>query len=136
MPSGIRIKSARGRGGIVEKLTYQDLAMTNVDWPVYLTSYYPKVPKEDTAQPMSSRTPIYRNIRIENVTASGSRVAGEIIGLPECTISNVVLENVHLTAPKGLTVRNADAIEFRNSTIVVKEGTPLILETNAAVRGL
>ena len=133
--SGIRIKSARGRGGLVANLVYSDITMTNVDFPIYLTSYYPKVPSEDVIQPMSSATPIYRNIQIRNLTASGSRVAGEIVGLPESPISDLVLDNIHIKAPKGMTLRNARGIGFENSTINVQSGSPLILETNAVVTG-
>jgi len=134
--NGIRIKSSRERGGVVENLVYRDITMTNVDYPIDLTSYYPKIPAEDPAQPMSATTPVYRNIRIENLTASDARTAGEIVGLPECVISNVVLENVHLTAPKGVTVRNARGIEFINSSVTARTGVGLILETNATVTGL
>ncbi len=134
--SGIRIKSARGRGGLVANLVYRDLKMTDVDWPVYFTSYYPRVPVHDESQPMATDSPVYRDIRIENVTASSEKIAGEIIGLPESAISNVVFESVQISAPKGMTFRNARGIEFRDSAIKVEEGLPLNLETNATVIGL
>jgi polygalacturonase len=131
--SGIRIKSDRTRGGLVENLTYSDLTMTNVDWPISITCYYPKVPKEDATQPVTPTTPVYRKIRINNLTASSPRTAGQIVGLPESLISEVVLENVHLTAPAGLAIRNAKDIELKNVKIVAGKGEPLILE-NAQVR--
>jgi polygalacturonase len=133
---GIRIKSARGRGGVVEKLVYKDVTMTNVAFPIYLTSYYPKVSKEEASETMTPTTPAYRNIRIENVIAHSSREAGAVVGLPECSITNLVFENVHITAPKGMTLRNTKAIEFKNSTIEVQSGPRLILEANAEVSGL
>jgi len=43
---------------------------------------------------------------------------------------------VKITAPKGLKVRNARAVEFTDSEIKVEHGGPLILETNAEVSGL
>ncbi len=133
--SGIRIKSGRERGGLVEDITYRDLVMTNVDWPISITCYYPKVPKEDAAQSVTSTTPVFRQIRIINVTASSPRTAGQIVGLPESLVSEVVLENVQLTAPTGLTIRNAKDIELKGVDIHVERGEPLILE-NAEVRKL
>ncbi|MGB8225280.1 MAG: glycosyl hydrolase family 28 protein, partial [Sedimentisphaerales bacterium] len=135
--SGIRIKSARDRGGIVENASYSDITMKNVKIPINITAYYPKVPKdsEDTAQPVTNRTPIYRNILIKNLTATSFRSAGLIVGLPEAPISDVTLENVHITAPKGLTVRNAKVI-LKNVKIETQEGPPFILESGAAVEGL
>ena len=133
--SGIRIKTGRERGGLVEDITYRDLTMTNVDWPISITCYYPKVPATDAAQPVTATTPVFRKIKIINVTASSLRTAGQIVGLPESLISEVVLENVHLSAPTGMTIRNAREIDFKNVKIEVTKGEPLLLE-NAEVRKL
>jgi len=132
--SGLRIKSYRGRGGLVENITYSDIKMTDVRIPINITSYYPKIPKEDTAQPVTAETPIYRDIRIANLTATSPQSAGFIVGLPECVISNVVLENIHITAPAGLTVRNAKEIRLKNVKVEVGKGEPFLLE-NASVEG-
>lgn len=135
--SGIRIKSARGKGGLVENLVYTDITMTNVDFPISLTSYYPKVPKEDAAQPMAADSPVYRNIVIRNVTAHSPRTAGMIVGLPEAPIENVTLENVRVTAPTGMNFRNAKGIKLVNSQVTLtKAGEPFILESQAEVTGL
>jgi polygalacturonase/lysophospholipase L1-like esterase len=132
--SGLRIKSYRGRGGLVENVTYSDIKMTNVKIPINITSYYPKIPKEDTAQPVTAETPIYRNIRIANLTATSPQSAGYIVGLPECVVSNVALENVQISAPIGLTVRNAKEIRVKNVKIDAAKGEPFVLE-NASVEG-
>jgi len=129
--SGIRIKSDRTRGGLVDSCTYSNLTMKNVKIPIHLTSYYPKIPATDSAQPVTDRTPLYRNLKIVNLTADSPQSVGFVVGLPESCISNVVFENVHITAPKGLTVRNARAIAFTNSEFKVTSGKPLIVETNA-----
>jgi polygalacturonase len=135
--SGIRIKSARGKGGRVENLVYTDITMTNVDYPIYLTSYYPKVPNEDMARPVASDSPVYRNIVIRNLTAHSARTAGMIVGLPELLVENVTLHNVRITAPTGLTVRNAKAIKLQNTLVTpTKGGKPFILEAQAEVEGL
>jgi hypothetical protein len=132
--SGIRIKSSRQKGGLVENLVYRNLTMTNVEIPINISCYYPKNPPADSAQPVSATTPFYRDIRIYNLTATGPRSAGWIIGLPESCVSNVVLENVRLSTRTGLTIRNARSIHFINSGISVQTGEPLLLE-NAPVTG-
>jgi polygalacturonase len=130
--SGLRIKSYRGRGGLVENITYKDIQMWDVKIPIDISSYYPKIPKEDTAQPVTPETPIYRNIRIANLTATSPQSAGFIVGLPECVVSNVTLENVHISAPAGLTVRNAKEIRLKNVKVEVGKGETFLLE-NASV---
>jgi len=133
--NGLRIKSYRGRGGLVENITYSDITMKNVTVPISISGYYPKVPTENEAQPVTPETPVYHNIRITNLTATSPRSAGLIVGLPESQISDVVLENVCISAPVGLTVRNAKGVKIKNVKIEVKEGQPFILD-NAVVEEL
>lgn len=134
--SGIRIKSDRTRGGVVDGCTYSNLTMKNVKIPINITSYYPKIPAADSAQPVTDRTPLYRNLKIVNLTADSPQSAGFVVGLPESCVTNLVFENVTITAPKGLTVRNARAVEFRNSEIKTEQGGALLLEADAEVSGL
>jgi polygalacturonase len=138
--NGLRIKSGRDRGGLVEGISYSDITMKNVHPAISIVCYYQystndKYPKEDPAQPMTETTPIFRNIKISNVTATVTRDAGLIVGLPESVVSNVVLDNVHITAETGMVIRNAKGIQFKNSTISVKAG-PLFSAENAEVEGL
>ena len=138
--NGLRIKSGRDRGGLVEDISYSDITMKNVHPAISIVCYYQystndKYPKEDPAQPMTETTPIFRNIKISNVTATVTRDAGLIVGLPESLVSNVVLDNVRITAETGMVIRNAKGIQFKNSTISVKAG-PLFSAENAEVEGL
>ena len=110
--SGIRIKTTREKGGLVENLIYRNLTMTNVQRPIDISCYYPKTPEQERRPPITNRTPFYRNIIISNFTAASPRSAGLIIGLPEALVSNVFMENVNLKAPVGLTIRNAAAIHL------------------------
>jgi len=144
--NGIRIKSQRGRGGIVENISYSDITMKNVDPAITLTSYYMfnsagdakqrAEPTKDVAQTITAGTPIYRNIHISNLTATCQRAAGIIIGLPESLISNVTLENVQITsATTGLKIQNAKGIQFKNVQITAQKGPPVIMD-NAEVTGM
>jgi len=134
--SGIRIKSDRTRGGVVDGCRYENLTMKNVKIPLHITCYYPKIPKTDTAQPMTDKTPQFRNLQIINVTAESPVSAGMVVGLPESCVTNLSLKHVHFTAPKGLTVRNARAVTFADSDITVDTGDKILLEANAEVSGL
>lgn len=134
--SGIRIKSDRTRGGLVDGCLYENMTMTDVKVPVNITSYYPKMPVTDLAQPMSGTTPRYRNLKIVNLIADSPDSAGFVVGLPESRVVNLVFDNVKITAPRGMTIRNARAVQFKDSKIETTSGSSLILETNADVAGL
>jgi len=138
--NGIRIKTARDRGGDVSNLLYDDLQMTNVRNAIYFTEYYPDIPAAgtDDGATVSFTTPAYHDITISNVTATGSRSAGVMIGVPESPIHDITLENVNIQAQSGLTVRNANDIHFSSSSISVTgaAATPLVMQENASVDGL
>jgi polygalacturonase len=141
--NGIRIKSQRGKGGIVENIFCDGITMSNVNPAITLTCYYANNSSGDTNQPavadeatkVSERIPTYRNIRISNLTATCPKAAGTIVGLPESCISNVVLENVKISAAKSFEIRNAKGVQLKNVTVTVPKGEPFKLE-NAEVSGL
>ena len=136
--NGLRIKSRRGRGGIVENITYRDIKMSNVHPAISIVAYYQnstrdKYPKGDKPQPMSDTTPVFRNIRIINVTATSTSDAGLIVGLPESPVQNIRLENVNLTSKEGLTIANAKGVLLNRLQLSVAQGEP-ILQDNADVQ--
>ncbi|MGA2242984.1 MAG: glycoside hydrolase family 28 protein [Verrucomicrobiota bacterium] len=143
--NGLRIKSQRGKGGLVENISYSDITMKNVNPAITLTCYYMNNSAGDTARPagagtnsapaIAGNTPVYRNIHFSNLKATCPKVAGIITGLPESMISNVVFENVQISAAKSFEIRNAQGIQLKNVTVSVKEGPPFATE-NAQVEGL
>ncbi len=129
--AGIRMKSGRGYGGVVEDVTYQNITMDHVKVPIFITSYYPSIPtlpQDDPIIAVGQTTPVWRNIRIENVTVANSPMAGRILGLPEMPVSDVVMTNVSVSAEKGMQIVNARGIRFVNSRIDVLSGPPLIVK--------
>ncbi|HKI69040.1 MAG TPA: glycoside hydrolase family 28 protein, partial [Verrucomicrobiae bacterium] len=144
--NGVRIKSRRGRGGIVENLTCRDITMKNVNPAITFTCLYmnnsagdkvqPSAEAMNEAQLAAGNIPVYRNITVSNLTATCQKSAGIIAGLPESPISNVVLENVKITAATtGLKIQNAKGVEFKNVEVTTRKGPPFILE-NARVEGV
>jgi polygalacturonase len=125
--NGIRIKSDRKRGGAVVNLLCENITMKNVAGAITLTSYYPKIPKTDEPQPVTSTTPAYSNITIRNLEATSTKDAGFIVGLPESPIQNVLLENVRITSERaGLEMRHVRGIKLVNVEIKPRKGEPLI----------
>jgi len=134
--NGIRIKSDRKRGGVVENLVCENITMKNVRGAITITSYYPRIPDADEPQPVTDTTPKYRGIIIRNLTATSTKAAGVIVGLPESRIENVLLENVNIVAEReGLEVRNATGVTFRNVKVTPRRGEPVIVK-QAEVTGL
>lgn len=136
--AGIRLKSNSGRAGLVENLTYENISMRNVRWPIFICSYYPHAPKRSwlaAPQSVNRYTPIWRNIRVINLTSVGSPVAGRIMGMPGAPVEDVLLRNVHITAKTGMLIADARNIEFQNSTITVSRGQA-ITSHSSRIRGI
>jgi polygalacturonase len=141
--NGIRIKSDVRRGGLVENISYSDLTMSNVAPAITFTCNYQNNSSGDAKKQAETQRnaadtehlPLFRNIQITNLRATSRKNAGMILGLPDNCISNVVLENVQISAPKGLTVRNARGVQLKNSKILAADGVPIISD-NAKIETL
>jgi polygalacturonase len=133
--NGVRIKSARDRGGVVEHVTYRDLTMKNVGVAITINLFYfdKTGQKERQTKPVSATTPVVRDVRIVNVTVEGAKTAGELIGLPEMPLTGVLLDNVRVAAKSGMTIQDANAVELRAVRITPQKGEPLTV-THAEVK--
>jgi len=132
--NGIRIKANRDRGNDVGHLFFRDIEMKNVKNALIISEYYPKVlpPSEVTAQPITRLTPHFHDITLENVTATGSGMAGAIVGLPEAPILGVVLRNVKIGAKTGLTIAYAEVTGER-ITVQAESGEAIMQQAGAKV---
>ncbi len=144
--NGIRIKSNRDRGGDVHSLIFRDIDMKNVKTALNIYEYSgmetrltQKGPSTDdeTAQPVTQLTPHFHDITIEDVTAQGGLSGGEILGLPEAPVSDLVLRNVKIAAKHGLTIRYAD-VSGTDVEVEASDGQPITKLAGAKVslRGL
>jgi polygalacturonase len=137
--SGIRMKSARGRGGLVQNLSYTNMTMKNVQNPIFIASYYPTLPTDpttDPAQAVTATTPQWQNITIKNVTITGSANAGTLWGLPEAKIATVVLDNVSIQATTGMEIFHASGVSFVNGSKVTVATAPAVTTFDATVSGI
>ena len=136
--AGIRLKSARGRGGVAENLTYHDLTLRNVEVAIQITSFYPNrtTPKPGVADTPPAtrdpRTPAWKNIVIRDVRSTGgTKTAGIIIGLADEPVAGITMENVFIEAPVGLRVAHAKGITLKNVQIKTAKGEPWLVEASA-----
>jgi DNA sulfur modification protein DndE len=119
---GLRFKSTRGRGGVVENIFISDIRMEDIagDAINFNLYYGGKSPLDETAStetnfpPVSEETPQFRGIHIENIICRGAQNAIVLQGLPEMPLRDVTLKNVSITSQKGVSVTDAENITFEN----------------------
>ncbi|CAD0001946.1 glycosyl hydrolase family 28 protein [Flavobacterium salmonis] len=138
--NGFRLKSAIDRGGNETTFYYSNVTMENVSTPFAITSWYPKEP---TASPstltpgtVTSTTPTWKNITFKNITVNNSANAGVLYGLPESLITNVVFDNVKISAKKGMVANFVTGLVFQNcSSISIPNGDAIIPYKAETVNG-
>jgi polygalacturonase len=130
--NGVRVKSGRDRGGDIGNFVFKNLTMTNVENPFIVTAYYSRNANPYAPAPITRLTPHFHNITVENLTATGAKQAALIEALPETPLTSIALDNVHIGAKKGMTIRNA-TVTMHDVTIKAGQGKPITLLENAKV---
>jgi polygalacturonase len=119
---GIRVKSQRGRGGVVEGLTVSNVVMQDVASAFTITMFYQGSDKPDDVFPVNEGTPRFRDFLFSNITARGSKTAGQITGLKEMPVENISFSNVRIQAQTGMKCTDAKDISFLDSAIDAQSG--------------
>ncbi|MBP8067124.1 MAG: glycoside hydrolase family 28 protein, partial [Pedobacter sp.] len=135
---GLRFKTTRGRGGVVEKIFIKNINMIGIVGEAILFDMYyaaldPIALKGDKREapkvvtlPVTEETPIFRDFHISNVVCDGASKAVFVRGLPELSISNITLENLSIKANEGVDIQEAKNVTLRNVNLVVTNANPLI----------
>ena len=138
---GLRFKSTRGRGGVVENIYISDIYMFNIETESFLFDLYyggksavetledgDVTPTEEKLLPVTEETPVFRNIFVKNLVSRNARRAMLFNGLPEMKINNIQIEDINITAQYGAELSNSKDIVFKNVHIVPQNGSALILK--------
>ena len=135
--AGIRMKTGINsdgtlRGGGEEDWKFSNFTMTNVKNPFSIDCFYDKNYNSDpavdkaNARALDSTTPTYTDILLQNVKTTDVCDGNAIflVGRPESHIKNVTLDNVQISAKKGIDIRFVDNLVFKNnSKITVSSGS-------------
>ena len=135
--AGIRMKTGINsdgtlRGGGEEDWKFSNFTMTNVKNPFSIDCFYDKNYNSDpavdkaNARALDSTTPTYTDILLQNVKTTDVCDGNAIflVGRPESHIKNVTLDNVQISAKKGIDIRFVDNLVFKNnSKITVSNGS-------------
>jgi len=135
---GLRFKTTRGRGGVVENIFIKDIYMKDIPGeailfdmyymakdPVALAGEKRELPKVEF-KTVDESTPVFKNFHISNVYCNGAEKGIFVRGLPEMHVKDIVLENMVIQAKKGIDIQEATGIAFKNITIISAESAPVI----------
>ena len=146
---GINLKSERGRGGAVEDVRIDNVTMDDVGRAISVSQFY-QMQGETPAvemEPVSARTPVFRNIVISHVTITRARgapnfgwnpdsISGNrapelltvnIDGLPEMPIAGLRLSDVIASGRAGLRARHTVGLELHDVQMNAESGPAFVV---------
>ena len=153
--AGINIKSERGRGGGVENVRIDNLVLEDVGRAISVSEYYTMQGETPPpAEPVSRRTPVFRDIVISRVTIVRARgrfefgwnpvsVSGNdpgrpvmiaIAGLPEKPIEGLRLSDIVATGAGGLRASDTQGLELSHVEITPSEGPAFLIKDSPGLR--
>ena len=126
---GLRFKSNRGRGGLVENIYIDHINMLKISHEALLFDLYYTAnggPSTDVAA-VNEGTPAFRNIFINGVKSAASGIPVKFNGLPEMPIENISLTNSTMTSRQGGLLSESTHIRFDNVSISATQGPALTI---------
>ncbi len=140
---GLRFKTARGRGGVVENIWVDGITMTDIAGQAILFDMYyaakdpvpqageSAAPPVIAAQPLGEGTPQFQHFYIKNVACKGAETGILVRGLPEMSIKDISLENIVIESQKGMLCQEAESISLRNVTLLTTDTKPVLEVQNS-----
>jgi polygalacturonase len=127
--AGLRFKTERGRGGVVENITISDITMSEIQHgAIEFDMFYGQKRPPSKAQAVSDRTPQFRNFQISRVSCDGAQTALVMRGLPEMPLRGISLDDVQIHAQKAGEIDNADDLTLKDIQIVSESDTPVLFK--------
>tara|TARA_R110002050_G_scaffold273113_1_gene417080 strand:+ start:86688 stop:88376 length:1689 start_codon:yes stop_codon:yes gene_type:complete len=138
---GLRFKSTRGRGGVVENIYISNIDMINIPTEaIRFNMFYggnsPILEEDQNTEdeqrdeklvPVTEETPSFKNIFMKNIKATGSQQAAFFMGLPEMSLQNVSLENSIFETKKGIVAIDVDGLKLSNVEIIATNDNALTI---------
>jgi polygalacturonase len=139
---GLRFKTTRGRGGIVEKIYVKNIRMKGIlHQAIFLDMYYMAKARtlaethgesDDVIPAVTEATPRFRDIHISNVVCDGAQEGIFIRGLPEMSIQDIYLDHMVLKAVSGAELIAAKNIRLTDIRLLTQDSNPLVYIENSS----
>lgn len=121
---GLRIKSMKGRGGVIENIWFENIKMNNIKREaIKVNMHY----GSSSIKPRSDSLPTFRNLHYKNITSNKSQYGIRIQGIDSQYVDQVFFENIQLSSDRGIYIENTQNATFKNINSRNKKYFPLTL---------
>lgn len=137
---GLRFKSTRGRGGVVENVRISDVRMLNIAGEAILFDLFymgRKPAGQVVIPPVTEETPAFRDIHMTRIVSTGARRSAFLQGLPEMPLSGITLEDsslsgdlgIHIVDTKGVVLRRVEVHSTEGAAVQVSNASEVLLDS-------
>lgn len=135
---GLRFKTTRGRGGIVENIFVDNIVMKDIVGEAILFDMYyaaqdpvalvgeKREPPKVESLPVSEGTPQFRNFYISKVVCNGAAKGIFVRGLPEMNVQQIQLKDMVIAAKEGLDMTEGTGITLSNIQLITENTNPVL----------
>lgn len=121
--SGLRIKSARSRGGFIENIWAQNIKMSNIEGEAVVINLKYKTALKT---PEAYREPVLKGIHFKNIEAESAETGIAIMGFSDGTMEDISFENMKLQTKTESTLKYAKNINFKRMHLEVNSNGPAL----------
>lgn len=115
---GIRLKSTRGRGGVVERLWLENIDMRGIEQQaIEMTTAYSAY-----MATTEGKAPTFRDLRFRNIHVDGARYAAQLTGLPETPLQSLRFEDITMSAQEGFQMKLVSDITLDAVAVECEKG--------------
>lgn len=119
---GIRIKTMRGRGGVVEDIRVSNVTMYNmINEGILITLRYQVTSKEE----LSERTPSVNNVQFSGINIRGANRPVAVYGLEERDVREISFNDIRIFSENGILLENTSGVTFHDIRMEINQGSPL-----------
>lgn len=133
---GIRFKSTRGRGGVVENIYVDNINMVDISGDALIADLYyaGKTSPNDPVPGVTEETPVFKDIYISNIFCRGAGRAAFLNGLPEMPLNNISIKNmVVANARKGIVLNKVSTINLERVEVETADDSILQVENSTGI---
>ena len=112
----------------MEDIRFDNWTMEDIGQGINVTNFYLMEGEKPTGEePVSKRTPVFRNIAISHVTMNRARLAINVEGLPESPISGLRISDVIASGKGGMKAYGTVALELHHVQVNPDSGPAFLV---------
>lgn len=128
---GLRVKSMKGRGGLVENLWFKNIQMDSIQREaIKINMHY----GSSSIAPRTDSVPTFKNFYFNEIHSSNSQYAVRMQGIDGHKIDSIFFDNLKMDGKYGIVANDLQNCTFKNVKIHSESGEPVQIEDGTNLR--